>query len=119
MGYWGSGPFENDYALNIIDEWSGELAKKIEKGLANPKSAMWDEIECDELVVDLKILLTLRKNQIPVILPASEPLKASRSGFVTRWNEYAESDDFQNQRLAMILGLVDEMICESEMKEDD
>ena len=112
MGNWGSGSFENDYALNILGEFSHELSAGIEKLSGLKDSAEYDEYNCDKLIVDMEIYLALAAQKLPMENhPDPEILTKNLPKFEQVWKAYTEKSGLDlNDRLKHIKRLWNRVI---------
>jgi len=128
MGYWGPKSFENDYALNILGEFSHELSTVIEEGSGKERAAQYDEEECDKLIVDMEIYLALAAQNLPMENhPDPVILGKNLPGFESTWKGYMvgnglDGDEHWDERLEHIKGLwgrVIETAKKLRVEEDD
>jgi hypothetical protein len=88
MGYWGPGNFENDFALNTLFSFTGEITETcrsiIEHEPANgePYSGYWDMEGDSEFMPMLEILCLLAETYGGCSLPSAEKVRDWKARFM-------------------------------------
>jgi hypothetical protein len=115
MGTWGSGNFENDAALDFIDEELDRHVRAIEAIFADSQRFQLDEDAEGELMPRVAILALLLQHCGSVLDPAHEPdIGAWKARYLEMYDDQIDGlepgGDYKPQRRAVIADTFDTLI---------
>jgi uncharacterized protein DUF4259 len=115
MGTWGPGNFENDAALDFLDEEIDRHVRAIEDILADSQRFLLDEDAEGELMPRVAILSLLLEHCGGVLNPAHEPdVGTWKSRYLEMYDDQIDdlepSGDYEMQRRAVIAATFDRLL---------
>lgn len=93
MGTWSHGNFDNDTALDWLDDITGQLLEEIAEAVASPPSLQADEPDSDLVPCRIELLCLMAENGMEPHWPESETLAQWKQTYLAAWD--ASIDDLE------------------------
>ena len=115
MGTWGAGTFENDAALDFVNEEIDRHIRAIENIFADESRFRLDEDAEDELMPRVELLVLLYAH-CRGVLPDGLDVSAWKARYLAMFDEQIDElepdDDYKQRRRSVIAGAFDRLIIQ-------
>lgn len=123
MGTWSHGNFDNDTALDWLDDITGQLLDEIAEAMASPQSLEADEPDADLVPCRIELLCVMAENGMEPQWPASATLARWKETFLAAWDasiDALEPDaDYRHNRRLTLEATFDRMLALAAAQADE
>ena len=123
MGTWAHGNFDNDTALDWLDDITGQLLDEIAGAMDSPQSLEADELDADLVPCRIELLCAMAEKGMPPRWPDVQLLAQWKQIYLQAWDasidELEPAPDYKRDRRATLVATFDRMLALAHLAEDE
>ena len=123
MGTWAHGNFDNDTALDWLDDITGQLLDEIAEAMDSPQSLEADELDADLVPCRIELLCAMAEKGMPPHWPDVQVLAQWKQIYLQAWDasidELEPSPDYKRERRATLVATFDRMLALAHLADDE
>ena len=123
MGVWAHGNFDNDTALDWLDDITGQLLDEIAEVMESPELLEADELDADLVPCRIELLCAMAEKSMPPRWPDVQLLAQWKQIFLQAWDgsidELESSPDYKRERRATLVATFDRMLALAHLADDE
>ena len=122
MGTWAHGNFDNDTALDWLDDITGQLLDEIAEAMESPELLEADELDADLVPCRIELLCAMAEKGMPHNGPM-QLLAQWKQIFLQAWDssidELEPSEEYKRERRATLVATFDRMLALAHLADDE
>ena len=123
MGVWAHGNFDNDTALDWLDDITGQLLDEIAEVMESPELLEADELDADLVPCRIELLCAMAEKGMPPRWPDVQLLAQWKQIYLQAWDasidELEPAPDYKRDRRATLVATFDRMLALAHLAEDE
>ncbi|MDR0212376.1 MAG: DUF4259 domain-containing protein [Comamonas sp.] len=123
MGTWAHGNFDNDTALDWLDDITGQLLDEIAETMESPELLEADEPDADLVPCRIELLCAMAEKGMSPQWPDVQLLAQWKQIFLEAWDssidELEPSEEYKRERRATLAATFDRMLALAHLAEDE
>lgn len=123
MGTWAHGNFDNDTALDWLDDITGQLLDEIAEAMESPELLEADELDADLVPCRIELLCAMAEKGMPPQWPDVQLLAQWKQIFLQAWDcsidELEPSEEYKRERRATLVATFDRMLALAHLADDE
>ena len=123
MGVWAHGNFDNDTALDWLDDITGQLLDEIAEVMESPELLEADELDADLVPCRIELLCAMAEKGMPPRWPDVQLLAQWKQIFLQAWDssidELEPSEEYKRERRATLVATFDRMLALAHLADDE
>ncbi|MEX8193759.1 DUF4259 domain-containing protein [Comamonas guangdongensis] len=123
MGTWSHGNFDNDTALDWLDDITGQLLDEIAEAMESPACLEADEPDADLVPCRIELLCAMAEKGMPPQWPDVETLAEWKRIYLEVWDssidELEPSEDYKQGRRATLVATFDRMLALAHLAQEE
>lgn len=123
MGTWAHGNFDNDAALDWLDDITGQLLDEIAEAMESPELLEADELDADLVPCRIELLCAMAEKGMPPQWPDVQLLAQWKQIFLQAWDSSIDglepSEEYKRERRATLVATFDRMQALANLADDE
>lgn len=123
MGTWAHGNFDNDTALDWLDDITSQLLDEIAEAMESPELLEADELDADLVPCRIELLCAMAEKGMPPQWPDVQLLAQWKQIFLQAWDssidELEPSEEYKRERRATLVATFDRMLALAHLADEE
>lgn len=123
MGTWAHGNFDNDAALDWLDDITGQLLDEIAEAMESPELLEADELDADLVPCRIELLCAMAEKGMPPQWPDVQLLAQWKQIFLQAWDSSIDglepSEEYKRERRVTLVATFDRMLALANLADDE
>lgn len=123
MGTWAHGNFDNDTALDWLDDITAQLLDEISEAMDSPETLQADELDADLVPCRIELLCAMAEKGMPPQWPDVQVLAQWKQIFLQAWDasidELEPTVDYKRDRRNTLVATFDRMLALAHLAQEE
>lgn len=123
MGTWAHGNFDNDTALDWLDDITAQLLDEISEAMDSPETLQADELDADLVPCRIELLCAMAEKGMPPQWPDVQVLAQWKQIFLQAWDasidELEPTADYKRDRRNTLVATFDRMLALAHLAQEE